>query len=435
MTQNVCNADVVVVGGGIGGLTTAALIARQGRSVVLFERSKQLGGRALTQEESGFRFNLGPHALYRGGIGQQVLRELGVRISGRTPNASGGYAVGRGAKHALPGGLVSLLTTGLLGLSGKLELARLFGSLPNVDAAALAGVTLRAWVDRTARDPGVREFLLALMRLSTYANDAERQCAGAAIGQLQSALRANVLYVDGGWQTLIDELRTAALAAGVRSVTGCKVTAVEHSGEMRGVRLADGSRVRCGTVVVAADPATASMLVGGRSARLRAARDAALPVRAACLDVGLERLPRRKALFALGVDRPLYLSVHSAYAALAPPGAATIHAAKYLPSDAVPDAANDQRELEGLLDLVQPGWRSAVVARRFLPSMTVAHALVTARAGGLSGRPAPRVRDVEGLYVVGDWVGEEGMLADASLASARAAACDIVANSSPRVAA
>jgi phytoene dehydrogenase-like protein len=268
MTQNVCNADVVVVGGGIGGLTTAALIARQGRSVVLFERSKQLGGRALTQEESGFRFNLGPHALYRGGIGQQVLRELGVRISGRTPNASGGYAVSRGAKHALPGGLVSLLTTGLLGLSGKLELARLFGSLPNVDAAALAGVTLRAWVDRTARDPGVREFLLALMRLSTYANDAERQCAGAAIGQLQSALRANVLYVDGGWQTLIDELRTAALAAGVRSVTGCKVTAVEHSGEMRGVRLADGSRVRCGTVVVAADPATASMLVGGRSARL-----------------------------------------------------------------------------------------------------------------------------------------------------------------------
>jgi phytoene dehydrogenase-like protein len=435
MTEEMRAADVAVVGGGIGGLAAAALLARQGRSVLLFEKSKQLGGRAVTQEEGGFRFNIGPHALYRGSAGMEVLRELGVRVSGRAPNASGGYAVRRGAKHALPGGLVSLLTTGLFGLSAKLETARLLGSFATIDAAALAGVPLRGWVERTIRNPEVRELVFALVRLSNYANDPERQCAGAAIGQLQMALRDNVLYLDGGWQSLVDGLREVALSVGVRVVAGCKVVAVEHGAEVSGVRLADGTRVRCSTVVVAADPAAAGALVGEQSAHLRRVQETASPVRAACLDVGLTHLPRPKALFALGIDRPLYFSVHSAYANLAPQGAAAVHVAKYLPPDANPDAAADQQELEDLLDLVQPGWRAAVAERRFLPNMTVAHALVTAAGGGLSGRPAPRVPDLDGLYVVGDWVGAEGMLADAALASARAAARDIAARSLPRAAA
>jgi phytoene dehydrogenase-like protein len=54
--------------------------------------------------------------------------------------------------------------------------------------------------------------------------------------------------------------------------------------------------------------------------------------------------------------------------------------------------------------------------------MTVYHALVTAAQGGTAGRPGPAIRDVANLYVVGDWVGPQGLLADASLASARRAA-------------
>ena len=39
---------IVVVGGGIGGLTCAAYLARAGRSVVLLERDKRWGGRVRT---------------------------------------------------------------------------------------------------------------------------------------------------------------------------------------------------------------------------------------------------------------------------------------------------------------------------------------------------------------------------------------------------
>ena len=74
------------------------------------------------------------------------------------------------------------------------------------------------------------------------------------------------------------------------------------------------------------------------------------------------------------------------------------------------------------MDLVQPGWRDVVAQRRFLPNMLVANALPTAASGGTAGRPGPCVPGADNLYVVGDWVGADGMLADASLASAKAAA-------------
>lgn len=50
----------VVIGGGISGLATAALLARSGRDVVLLEKNDQLGGRAGLLERDGYRFDLGP---------------------------------------------------------------------------------------------------------------------------------------------------------------------------------------------------------------------------------------------------------------------------------------------------------------------------------------------------------------------------------------
>jgi hypothetical protein len=99
-----------------------------------------------------------------------------------------------------------------------------------------------------------------------------------------------------------------------------------------------------------------------------------------------------------------------------------IHLAKYRPTDDREPSDEIERKLEGLLDKVQAGWRDAVVYRRFLPDMIVSHALPTVALGGTKGRPETAVRDVPGLFVAGDWVGPEGMLADASLASAKQAA-------------
>jgi phytoene dehydrogenase-like protein len=418
--------DVAVVGGGLGGLAAATYAARGGRSVLLCEKASALGGRAATTQAGEFRFNLGPHALYAGSHGIAVLRELGVPFTGAKPSPSGAFAIARGAKHALPGGFLSLVTTGLFGLPAKLETARLLGGFGRIDPQPLARLPMGQWLDANVRHAEVRQLVGALVRVSTYSDDPERMSAGSALAQMQAALSTSVLYLDGGWQTLVDGLRAAAEAAGVRLVTSARAAAVEHGGSAWRVRLADGTTIDAAAAVVAAGPdAAAALLTGAEQVTARRWAAAAIPVKAACLDVALSRLPQPRASFALGVDRPLYLSVHSAVATLGPPGGAVIHVAKYLGS-AGSDPKGDERELEALMDLVQPGWRELVVQRRFLPDMLVANALPTAAGGGTAGRPGPVVPGADDLYVVGDWVGPDGLLADASLASAKRAAMSIV---------
>jgi hypothetical protein len=98
-----------------------------------------------------------------------------------------------------------------------------------------------------------------------------------------------------------------------------------------------------------------------------------------------------------------------------------IHIAKYLPTGDTTDAKETERQLEGVLDLMQPGWRDVLAERRYLPDMTVTAALATPERGGLAGRTAVET-DTRGLYLAGDWTGDEGWLSDASLASGKKAA-------------
>ncbi len=54
------NRKAVVIGGGYGGLASAALLARDGWKVTLLEKNSTLGGRARSWEIQGYTFDLGP---------------------------------------------------------------------------------------------------------------------------------------------------------------------------------------------------------------------------------------------------------------------------------------------------------------------------------------------------------------------------------------
>ena len=54
--QQVPPRRAVVIGGGIGGLAAAALLATEGWDTALFEARDELGGRAGSWEHEGFRF-------------------------------------------------------------------------------------------------------------------------------------------------------------------------------------------------------------------------------------------------------------------------------------------------------------------------------------------------------------------------------------------
>jgi C-3',4' desaturase CrtD len=80
--------DVLVVGAGIAGLTTAALLARKGLAVVLLEAHYQSGGCAGTFRRGPYLFDVGATqvaGLEPGGIHARLFAELGVAPPAATP--------------------------------------------------------------------------------------------------------------------------------------------------------------------------------------------------------------------------------------------------------------------------------------------------------------------------------------------------------------
>jgi len=118
-----------------------------------------------------------------------------------------------------------------------------------------------------------------------------------------------------------------------------------------------------------------------------------------------------------GLDRPLYLSMHSPPADLAPAGHNVVHVAQYLAPAHDRSAEEDRHELESLARRAGID-DDAIVTQRFLRRMTVVGAMPTPDRGGLPGRPPVAVNGYRGVFVCGDWVGSKGFLADASFASA-----------------
>ena len=416
MSNKVDESDIVIIGGGLAGLTTAALLARAGKTVTLFEHSsREIGGRGRTAEIDSFYFNQGPHALYLTDATDSILKEIGITYTEGIP-AVKGYLISDGKKREIAGDYSSWL-------SGKNDGSQFFISPTKIDFSQLESVTEQEWLDKNIHDINDAEIIKTIVRLNTYANDPDIQSIGPVLHQIYVGSRTGVMYLDGGWQTLVDGLLTVAKNANARIVMGkkaIKVKRTDSSGWQ--VLLSDKTEVSTKIVVIAAGPNDAYSLFDDneRPDVLSKAAKEAKPIRLVCLDVALSSLPDKDVTFALGVDRPLYFSVHSAYAKLAPEGGALIHVAKYLGTSIEPKPREDQPELEEFLDLLQPGWRQVLVKKRPLPNMVVSNALVTAADGGLGGRLEPRIAD--NLYIVGDWVGKEGLVSNASVASAKHAA-------------
>lgn len=72
--------QVLVVGGGIAGLTAAISLAKKGKKVLLLEKNNVCGGLISSFEKEGFRFDAGPRELVNAGLIKPMLKELGIEL-------------------------------------------------------------------------------------------------------------------------------------------------------------------------------------------------------------------------------------------------------------------------------------------------------------------------------------------------------------------
>jgi phytoene dehydrogenase-like protein len=410
--------DVIIVGGGLAGLSAACYLAQAGVAVTLFEKAANLGGRAATKNYGGYHFNRGIHALYCGGATEQVLKELEIPYCGHKPK--GVFVLQQGKLYTAPIDPLTLLRTSLLSAADKLELVRLFAAIPQIQAQSFQHMSVQEWLDRAIRRPRVRQFMEANARTFVYSAALDLVSADVFIVKTQLALKHPVLYIDGGWQTLIDGLHHKAEQAGTRIESGTRVESViQQAGQVQGVHLSNGSTRYASAVIIATSPQEAAKLIDAPvSPSLHHTVASLIPAQVACLDVALERLPDPRYPVVQDLDRPQFYSTQSLFSRIAPEGGALIYSFKQLDPNHPGDPREDERDLENLLDTVQPGWRDLVVKRFFLPRIDAIGMLPTARSGGYAGRPGIQVADLANLYLIGDWIGE-GFLSDPSMGSAR----------------
>jgi phytoene dehydrogenase-like protein len=417
---------VVVVGAGLAGLTAAATAAGRGARVIVLEAREHPGGRARTTTVGGFHLNQGAHALYRGGPAVATLAELGITPRGSMPDASCALGVrADGALGRLPADLRSLVHTDLFGWRTKVGLARVLGRPSRLAGSARAAHSARDWIEAQSRDADLRAALALMIRTSTYCSELDALDARAGIAQFLQAQEHGVLYLDDGWQQLVEALHEVGRSRGVVVHERTKVVALEPRGDAWIVRTTDDELEADAVVHAAGGPVDVDDVLHGTSAAVHAWARRERPVYASTLDVALRALPVPDRRIVFGLAEPLYLSVHTPAARLVDGPGEVAHLLWY------GDAADDPRpRLEGLLDRAQPGWRDEVVELRAGRRLVVAHGRPLPGTG-LAGRPTSTVPDTPGLFVAGDWVGPVGFLGDAVFASGRAAGVGAASTPAP----
>jgi glycine/D-amino acid oxidase-like deaminating enzyme len=396
--------DVVVVGAGIAGLAAGAAAARGGASVVVLE-AHQPGGRAQTTDRDGFTFNRGVHAFFTGGHGQAVLDGLGVRLVGGAPPLDQYRLVSGGEQHLLPLSPEGIAATTFLDAADKGQLGGVFERMPTLDPRKLQGLSVEDFLSGLELRPRVEKLLRTLFRLSTYADDLGEFGADAGIAQQQIAARSGVVYLDRGWTQLSAALGSIVEVrphTAVRTVTADRYGAAVHT---------DDGLYTASAVVVAAGTPAATLAVLASEPHWG---NLGAPVTAACLDVGTSRVPTPG--YVVSLDDPLYGTVQSPPAQQAPQDGAVIGVIRY----GTRNAKDDRASLES--HLVQLGvHHDDIVTQRFLARMVVSSTMPRAATGGLAGRPSITESGLPRVFLAGDWIGPDGVLSDASLASGHAA--------------
>ena len=275
--------DVVVVGGGLAGITAALACADAGRRVTLLESRPRLGGRTASfQRDSAagpLEVDTGQHVFLRCCVAYLALLDrLGVASSVRlqprldvpvlVPGAARPVRITRGRGPAPLHLAPALLRYRLLSPLRRLKLGRAALALRGVDPddPATDQRSFGDWLTAHGQDAETIAVLWDLITVATLNSAARDSSLALAATVFQLGLLTDAAAGDLGWADVpLGELHgTAGLAAlraaGVAVHTGTRVSSVTPRAD-GGWELAGSRSISAAEVVLAVPPAAAERLL------------------------------------------------------------------------------------------------------------------------------------------------------------------------------
>ena len=414
-------SDVLVVGGGLAGITAALDCAEAGASVTLVEVRRRLGGAAYSFERDGLQMDNGQHvflrccASYRAmleRLGSSHLVSVQPRLS--IPVLSPGRPPARLARGGLPAPLHlagALARYPHLNLRRRLGAARAALGLMRLDPAdpALDGEAFGDWLARHGQDAQAVDALWDLIALPTLNLRAAEASLGLAAfvfrtGLLSGADAGDIGFHLGTLQAIIgDPARAALEGAGVEIRLGWRAERLGPSAggfELHG-RAPGGEEALSGASAIVALPhdragALLEPLLGENAGRAGAL--ASSPI------INLHLLYDRPVLdepFAAGVGTPVQYLFDRTVASGAPAGSQYL-AVSLSGADREMELSVEQLRERFLpaLEALLPRTRAARL-QSFLATREHA-ATFRAVPGSAALRPSARTR-VHGLAIAGNW--------------------------------
>ncbi|MEZ3159546.1 FAD-dependent oxidoreductase [Microbacterium sp. BWT-B31] len=267
-------AEVLVAGGGVGGLVLARRLALSGRQVVVFEGSDRFGGQVSRQTVAGVDLDAAAESFaVRGGTVAALLAELGMQGDIVAPLDAPAWL------HRSDGSSVALPATGVLGIPGDpgaddvvraigLDAARRAQRDAELPASVGADAATIGELVRLRMGDGVVDGLVAPVVRGVHSTEPDQLLIDAASPRLREELRAA-----GSLAAAVRRLRAAAPAgsqvAGIRGGMFRLVDALVAECERLGVRLQTGAP--------ATDLTPHALTAGGRRVRGQVVRAAAAP--------------------------------------------------------------------------------------------------------------------------------------------------------------
>jgi phytoene dehydrogenase-like protein/NAD-dependent dihydropyrimidine dehydrogenase PreA subunit len=139
--------DVAIIGSGVGGLCTGALLARQGYKTLVLERNPTVGGRYSSLKHKGVTFPTGGSLVGKGGPLEEVFGEVGAEFDLATPTVNPRYWV-KGRGWVDPGEGSSQLRRTLTLVSNQEEADRVMGSMREIlTSQDFPDGTMVDWID------------------------------------------------------------------------------------------------------------------------------------------------------------------------------------------------------------------------------------------------------------------------------------------------